>query len=131
LSIKGNQYLCFRHKSNTKMYTIYHNPRCSKSRKGLEYLKSKTSEVEVVEYLKKPFTHESFKKVLIKLNKKPFDMVRTQEEIYKKEFKGKNFTDDEWVKIMVENPKLINRPIVVKDNKAVWGNPPEEIDELF
>jgi arsenate reductase (glutaredoxin) len=113
------------------MFTIYHNPRCSKSRKGLEYLKSKTSEVEVVEYLKKPFTQESFKKVLMKLNKKPFDMVRTQEEIYKKEFKGKNFTDDEWVKIMVENPKLINRPIVMKDNKAVWGNPPEEIDELF
>ena len=58
-------------------------------------------------------------------------MVRTQEEIYKKEFKGKNFTDDEWVKIMIDNPKLINRPIVVKENKAVWGNPVEEIDVLF
>jgi arsenate reductase len=113
------------------MYTIYHNPRCSKSRKGLDYLKNKTSEVEVVEYLKEPFNQESFKKVLMKLNKKPFDMVRTQEEVFKKEFKGKNFTDEEWIKIMVENPKLINRPIVVKENKAVWGNPVEEIDALF
>ena len=113
------------------MYTIYHNPRCSKSRKGLAYVQSKTDQVEVVEYLKDPFTQDSFKKILMKLNKKPFEMVRAQEAIYKSDFKGKNFNDDEWVKIMVENPKLINRPIVVKENKAVWGNPVEEIDVLF
>lgn len=113
------------------MYTVYHNPRCSKSRKGLAYVQSKTDDVEVVEYLKDPFTQDSFKKVLMKLNKKPIEMVRTQEATYKSDFKGKNFTDDEWVKIMIENPKLINRPIVVKDNKAVWGNPVEEIDILF
>jgi len=113
------------------MYTIYHNPRCKKSRKGLDYLKSKTPDVSVVQYLKEPFTQESFKKLLMKLNKNPLEMVRTQEEFYKKELKGKNFTDDEWVKIMIENPKLIKRPIVVKGNKAVWGDPPEEIDVLF
>ncbi len=113
------------------MYTVYHNPRCSKSRAGLAYVKSKTDDVEVVEYLKEPFTEDSFKKLLMKLNKKPIEMVRTQEAIYKSDYKGKNFTDDEWVKIMVDNPKLINRPIVVKDNKAVWGNPVEEIDVLF
>ena len=113
------------------MYTIYHNPRCSKSRNGLEYLKSKTTDIEVVEYLKEPFSQEFFIKVLMKLNKKPIDMIRTHEAIFKSDFKGKNFNDDEWVKIMVDNPKLINRPIVVKDNKAVWGNPPEEIDKLF
>ena len=113
------------------MYTIYHNPRCSKSRKGLAYLKEKTSDIEVVEYLKEPFTEESFKKVLMQLNKKPHKMIRTHEAIYKSDFKGKNFTDDEWVKIMVENPKLINRPIVVRGNKAVWGNPVDEIDVLF
>lgn len=113
------------------MYTVYHNPRCSKSRKGLDYLQGKTTDIEVVEYLKEPFTETGFKKLLMKLNKKPHDMVRTHEAIYKSDFKGKNFTDDEWVKIMVENPKLINRPIVVKGNKAVWGNPVEEIDVLF
>jgi arsenate reductase-like glutaredoxin family protein len=67
----------------------------------------------------------------MKLNKKPIDLVRTQEADYKAKFKGKNFTDDEWVKILVENPKLIKRPIIVKDYKAVWGVPPEEIDVLL
>jgi arsenate reductase len=113
------------------MYTVYHNPRCRKSRAGLEYVKSKTADVEVVEYLKHPLSAEEFKVLLAKLNKKPQEVIRTQETIYKSDFKGKNFTDDEWVKIMVENPKLIKRPIVVKDNKAVWGDPPEEIDVLF
>ncbi len=67
----------------------------------------------------------------MKLHKKPVEMVRAQEAIFKSDYRGKNFTDDEWVKIMVDNPKLINRPIVVKDNKAVWGVPVEEIDVLF
>ncbi len=113
------------------MYTVYHNPRCKKSRAGLEYVKSKSNEVEVVEYLKEPFTEDGFKKLLMKLNKKPIEMVRTQEAIYKSDFKGKNFTDEEWVKIILENPKLIKRPIVVRNNKAVWGNPVEELDILF
>jgi arsenate reductase (glutaredoxin) len=114
-----------------KMYTVYHNPRCKKSRAGLEYVKSKTSDVEVIEYLKDPFTEEELKKLLMKLNKKPVDMIRTQEAIYRSDFKGRNFTDDEWIKIMIENPKLIKRPIVVKNNKAVWGDPVEEINVLF
>lgn len=113
------------------MIKIYHNPRCKKSRAGLEYLKSKGVDFEIVEYLKNPITEDEFKDILIKLNLKPQDMIRTQEDIYKKQFKGKNFTDDEWVKIMVENPKLIKRPIVVKDYKAVWADPPENMDELF
>ncbi len=113
------------------MYTVYHNPRCRKSRAGLEYLKNKTDQVKVVEYLKEPLNEENLKKLLMKLNKSPHEMVRTQEAVYKSDFKGKNFTDDEWVKIMVENPKLIKRPIVERGNKAVWGDPAEEIDRLF
>jgi len=113
------------------MVTIYHNPRCKKSRAGLQYLQSKTDDIQVVEYLKNPLTEEELKKLLMLLNKKPQEMVRTQEAVYKQNFKGKNFTDEEWVKIMVENPKLIKRPIVVKGNKAVWGDPAEEIDKLF
>ena len=58
-------------------------------------------------------------------------MVRTQEEIYRKQFKNKKFTDDEWVKIMLENPKLIKRPVVEADYKAVWADPPEKMDILF
>jgi len=113
------------------MYTIYHNPRCKKSRAGLEHLKSRTKDFEVIEYLKDPFTEEELKKLLMKLNKKPVDMIRTQEAVYRSDLKGRNFTDEEWIKIMLENPKLIKRPIVVKNNKAVWGDPVEEIDILF
>ena len=113
------------------MVTIYHNPRCKKSRAGLQYLQSKTDEIQIIEYLKNPLTEEELKKLLMLLNKKPQEMIRTQEAVYKQQFKGKNFTDDEWVKIMVENPKLIKRPIVVKGNKAVWGDPAEEIEKLF
>ena len=113
------------------MVTIYHNPRCKKSRAGLQYLQTKTDEIQIVEYLKNPLTEDELKKLLMLLNKKPQEMIRTQESVYKQNFKGKNFTDDEWVKIMVENPKLIKRPIVVKGNKAVWGDPAEEIEKLF
>ncbi|RLD91514.1 MAG: arsenate reductase (glutaredoxin) [Bacteroidetes bacterium] len=113
------------------MITIYHNPRCKKSRAGLELLKNKTEDFTVVEYLKTLLTEEQLTMLLMKLNKKPQEMIRTQEAVYKQNYKGKNFTDEEWVKIMVENQKLIKRPIVVKDNKAVWGDPAENINELF
>ncbi len=113
------------------MITIYHNPRCKKSRAGLEYLKNKGVEFQIREYLKEPLTEKELKDLLMKLNKKPQEMIRTQEAVYKQNFKGKEFTDDEWVKIIVENPKLLKRPVVVKDNKAVWGDPAENIEELF
>ncbi len=113
------------------MIKIYHNPRCKKSRAGLAHLQEKKVDFEVIEYLKEPLTEKELKDLLVKLNKKPLDMIRTQEEIYKKQFKGKNFTDDEWIRIMVENPKLIKRPIVVKDYKAVWADPPENMDDLI
>ena len=112
------------------MIKIYHNPRCRKSRAGLQHLESKKVEFEVVEYLKYPLQLEELKDLLIKLNKKPLEMVRTQEDGYKKELKGKQFTDEEWIKVMVENPKLIKRPIVEKGYKAVWADPPENMDTL-
>ena len=113
------------------MLKIYHNPRCKKSRAGLQFVKDRTNDFEIVEYLKNPIGESELKELLMKLNKKPLEMIRTQEAIYKSDFKGKNFTEDEWVKIMTENPKLIKRPIVVKDNKAVWGDPAEELKILF
>jgi len=112
------------------MIKIYHNPRCKKSRAGLQHLQTKGVEFEVIEYLKTPFTRAELKDVLMKMNIKPFDLVRTQEEVYKKQLRGNDFTEDEWVKIMVENPKLIKRPIIEKGYKAVWADPPEEMDDL-
>jgi arsenate reductase (glutaredoxin) len=113
------------------MLKIYHNPRCRKSREGLEYLKSKTPDFEVVEYLKEGLTRELLKEILLKTNLSPKELVRTQEEIYKKELKSKQFTDEEWVDILIENPKLLQRPIIVGKHKAVLAQPSEKADELF
>jgi arsenate reductase (glutaredoxin) len=112
-------------------YTVYHNPRCKKSRAGLQYVQERTNDIEVIEYLKNPLTEKELETLLMKLHKKPHEMVRTQEAIYKSDYKGKNFNDHEWIRIMVENPKLIKRPIVAKGNKAVWGDPPEALEVLF
>jgi arsenate reductase (glutaredoxin) len=113
------------------MITIYHNPRCKKSRAGLQYLQEKGIEPKIVNYIKEGISAETLKDLLMKLNKQPVEMIRTQEADYKSKLKGKNFTGDEWIKIMADNPKLIKRPIVVRENKAVWGDPPEEIQALL
>ena len=113
------------------MIKIYHNPRCKKSRAGLQYLQEKGVELEIIEYLKNPVSEDVLKDLLVRLHKKPIEVIRTQEAIYKSDYKGRNFNDDEWVKIMVENPKLIHRPIVVKGPKAVIGDPASNIDVLL
>jgi arsenate reductase (glutaredoxin) len=113
------------------MITIYHNPSCKKSREGLNYLREKTPEIEIKNYIKDGIGEQELKTILMKLNKSPHEMIRTQEADYKLKFKGKNFTDDEWIKIMVENPKLIRRPIVIRNYKAVWGDPVGNIDVLI
>ena len=112
------------------MYTIYHNPRCKKSRAGLQYATEKKMEFQVREYLKEPLTEAELTTLVMKLHVKPFLLIRTQEEAYRKELKGLNLTDEEWIKVMVENPKLIHRPIVEGKYKAIVGDPPENIDLL-
>jgi arsenate reductase len=113
------------------LYKIYHNPRCRKSRAGLQYLKDKGFRVEVIEYMKKPLSEKELSDILVRLNKRPHEILRTQEDIFRNRFKGKNFTDVEWIKIMVEHPQLIQRPIIVKNYKAVIGDPPSNIDNLL
>lgn len=111
---------------------LYHNSRCKKSRAGLQYLEEKKIEFTISEYLKdEPFTFDSLKTLLKKTGKHPYDMIRTQEKDYKDNFKGKNLSDDEWINIMVSNPKLIKRPIIEIGDKAVWADPPSKIDELL
>ena len=110
---------------------IYHNPKCSKSRQTLELIRSKTSEFEIIEYLKNPLTAEEITVLLSQLNIDPVELVRTQEVIWKEDYKGKELTDIEIINAMFENPKLIERPIVVRNNKAVIGRPPENILSLF
>jgi len=110
---------------------IFHNPRCSKSRQTLNILKDNNIEVEIIEYLKEPPTKAELKSILKKLGKKPFEIIRKGEAIYKENFKGKDFSDEEWIDIMVKNPKLIERPIVFDDKKAVIGRPPESVKEMM
>jgi arsenate reductase (glutaredoxin) len=113
------------------MLSIYHNPRCRKSREGLEYLKNKNLKPEIINYMADGIDPDALKILLRKLDKKPFEIVRTQEEMYKKELKEKNLSDEDWISILTENPRLIQRPIVETDSKAVIGNPPENIDTII
>ena len=119
-------------KSNKlKKMKIYHNPRCSKSRETLQLIKDAGVEVEIVDYLKKIPTAEDLTTILMKLNLKPTDILRKGEAVYKEKFKNSNFNDDEWIKVMIEYPKLIERPIVIKGNKAILGRPPQNVLELL
>ncbi len=111
--------------------TIYHNPRCSKSRETLALIREKGVEPEILEYIKEIPSRDELKLVLAKLNLNIKDILRKGEKIYKDKFKGMNFTDEEWMTIVLENPKLIERPIVVKGNKAVLGRPPANVLELL
>lgn len=113
------------------MLKIYHNPQCQKSRAGLEYLKSKGVAFDIVEYLKNPLTEKELEKLLVKLNKKPSEVLRTQEEYYRKNIKGKTFNDHELIRILSENPKLLQRPLVEKEYSAVIGDPVENIDNIL
>lgn len=110
---------------------IYHNPRCRKSRESLNMINEKGESVEIIEYLKTPPTKPEIEMLLQKLNLPVTDIIRKEELIYKEKFKGKNFSDEEWIMILMENPKLIQRPIIVKGNKAVIGRPPERVLELI
>lgn len=113
------------------MLKIYHNTRCKKSRAGLKYLQDTGRAFEIVEYLKMPLHDDLLRQLILKLGIEPFALVRTQEALYKTNLKGKNLTADEWVKIMVQNPKLIRRPLIESDTRAVIGDPPENIERLF
>lgn len=113
------------------MLKIYHNTRCSKSRQTLELIQQAGQDVEVVDYLKTPPTAEEISSLLQKLNMKPEQLIRQGEAIYKKNYKGKQLTDQELIEAMVAHPVLIERPIVVKGDKAVLGRPPENVQELL
>lgn len=110
---------------------IYHNPRCSKSRQTLQLINDSGKEVEIIEYLNLPPSIEELKSIIELLGISPEQLLRKNEAIFKEQFKGKSFSDDEWIQIMVENPKLIERPIVVDGKTAVLGRPPENVLRLL
>ena len=110
---------------------IYHNPRCSKSRQTLSLIQEKGVEVEIIEYLKVIPSEKELRSIIKLLGIKPEKLLRKGEADYKENFKGKILSDEEWISAMVQYPKLIERPIVVSDNKAILGRPPENVLDLL
>ncbi len=110
---------------------IYHNPRCRKSRETLAIIQDKKENPDIIEYLKQPPSEKELADIIKKL-KLPIDkIIRKGESLYKEQFKGKELSDKEWLKVLSENPILIERPIVVKGDKAVLGRPPENVSALL
>ena len=113
------------------MIKIYHNPRCGKSREGLAILENSRKDFEIIKYLENVPTKKELEAILKILGISPMELVRTNEAIWKEKFKGKSMTDDEVIAAMIAFPKLIERPIVIKDSKGVVGRPPEKIKDLL
>lgn len=116
----------------TKMKTtILHNPRCSKSRETLQLLEENGEEIQIVKYLEDTPTHEELENILKLLKIKPIELVRTKEAIWKENYKDKELSDKEIIEAMLKNPRLMERPIVIKNNKAAIGRPPQQVLDIL
>jgi len=112
-------------------YTIYHNPRCRKSREALNFLIDEGVDHEVVKYLDEPLNPKELRLLLAKLDLDVSDIIRKEEQLFKQKYKGLDFNKEEWLLVLEENPKLMQRPIVVKGSKAVIGRPLENVKKLL
>lgn len=110
---------------------IYHNPRCQKSRATLAILEESGKEFTIRRYLEDPPTEEELRVLISKLKIKPLELIRDNEKLFKEQYKGDKRTDEEWIRVMSENPRLIQRPIVVSGDRAVLGRPPENVRKLL
>jgi arsenate reductase len=112
-------------------FTIYHNPKCSKSRAALALLEGRGVEPRIVEYLKTPPTAAELEALLAKLGIGAEQLVRKGEEIYKTTYAGRTLTEMQWIEAMVKDPILIERPIVISGARAVLGRPPADVQQLL
>ena len=110
---------------------IYHNPRCRKSRETLNIINNNGIEPEIVLYLETPPSRKEIQALLEKLGISAFDLIRKEEKLFKEEYRGKELSEEEWIRIMADNPKLIQRPIVIKGKQAIIGRPPESVHVLL
>jgi|TARA_B110000483_G_scaffold51690_1_gene64320 arsenate reductase len=113
------------------MIKIYHNPRCRKSREGLSILENSGKEFEIVKYLDQVLSEQALAEIINLLGISPIQLVRKSEKIWKENYKGTNMSDAHIITAMTENPKLIERPIVINKEKAVVGRPPENIRDIL
>ena len=115
-----------------KEIIIYHNPKCSKSRKALEIIKSKNIKPTIILYLVQKLSKKEVKNLISKLRLSIRDILRTEEDEYKKNnLKNKNLSDDKLMEFLIKFPNLLQRPIVIKNSKGVIGRPPENILNLL
>ena len=112
---------------------ILHNPRCSKSRETLKLLQDRGVELAVVEYLQQPLSKAQLREICKLLGSKPLDIVRTKETLFTELglSKDNGFSDDQWLDVLVQHPKLLERPIVVRKGRAALGRPPENVLALL
>ncbi|HAW29428.1 arsenate reductase (glutaredoxin) [Gimesia maris] len=114
------------------MITIYHNPRCGKSRQTLSLIQEAGQEPQIIEYLKTPPTATELDSLLKKLKMEPRELMRKGEDVYRElKLAEKELSRDEAIELMIAHPKLIERPIVVKGRQAVLGRPPENVNALL
>ncbi|MBK9422284.1 MAG: arsenate reductase (glutaredoxin) [Flavobacteriales bacterium] len=112
-------------------WTIYHNPRCSKSREALTLLKENGITPKVVEYLKDAPTRKELELLVMQLGIPASELVRKNEPLFKEKYKGLQLNEHEWIRVMHENPQLMERPVVVKGHKAVIGRPMDNVQDLI
>ena len=114
------------------MNKYFHNPRCSKSRQGLAILENNNIKLTIIEYLKEGISQKDFLDIIERSGLSPLEgLVRTKEALFKElDLKGKEFSNKEWAKLISENPKLLERPILQKDTTALLGRQPENINSI-
>ncbi len=110
---------------------IYNNPTCSKCVSTLALLEEKGVIPEIINYLDTPPSAEELAEVIQKLGIAPIDLIRKKESVFQEKYVGKNLSDQEWIKAMIENPILIERPIVINGNMAIIGRPPARILDII
>ena len=111
--------------------TIYHNPRCRKSREALEILQHACTDLHIVDYQKTPLSEKQIAELVNKLAISPEQLIRKGEEIYKSKYKGKTLSDKEWITAIAENPILMERPVIVSGEKAVIARPAEKVNVIL
>lgn len=110
---------------------ILHNSRCSKSREALQYLENQNIDFELINIIQNPLSKEEVTSVLQKLGIKAEDLVRKSDALFKEKYAGQELDEDDWINVLVDNPTLIQRPVVIKDNKAVIGRPLENVVDFL
>jgi arsenate reductase len=113
------------------MIKIYHNPRCAKSREALHMLEEKGIDHQVIKYMDESLTSGQLQALLDKLAMYPFELIRTNEQIWKNEFADKDMDDNELILTMIEFPQLMQRPIIEDEDRAIVARPPELINEMI